>query len=73
MSEGFEVEFDVKRVCLLIDRIHSQNIVVKVLDPSLLQKLVFPSPTVTFGDIDGRSICHPLDKLPFRRILDFHA
>lgn len=73
MSEGFEIQFDVKRVCLLIDRIHSQNIVVKVLDPSLLQELVSPSPTVTFGSIDGRSICHPLDKFPFRRILDFHA
>lgn len=73
MSEGFESAFDVKRVCLLIDRIHSQNIVVKVLDPLLLPEFVTPSTTITFGNIDGQSIYHPVDKLPFRRILDFHA
>lgn len=73
MCEGFEKAFDVKRVCLLIDRIHSTNIVVKVLDPTLRAEFVSPSTTVTFDNIDGRSIVHPPDHLPFRRILDFHA
>lgn len=77
MCSGFEKAFDVKQVCLLVDRIRSDNLVVKVLDPELLDvkdpTFVSPSTTVTFAAINGRSLAHPTDKVPFRRILDFHA
>jgi hypothetical protein len=73
MCDGFEKSFDVKHVCLLIDRLHSSNIVVKVLNPALMADFVSPSNTVTFSSIDGQSIGHPVGLMPFRRILDFHA
>ena len=77
LCEDIEKAFDTKRVCFLIDRIRPQNIVLKVLDPSLLDVVVCnespTNPKETFNSINGRSLQHPPDVFPYRRILDFHA
>ena len=77
MCNGIEQAFDVKKLCFLINRITSENLFVKVLDPALLDLAL--SPIVCEGsitkicDIDGNQLRCPLENLPFRRILDFHA
>ena len=78
LCKEIEQAFDTKRLCFLVDRINTGNLVLKVLDPVLLSAgtspLVIPGHSVLkFGDIDGYSLKHPVDKLPFRRILDFHS
>jgi hypothetical protein len=75
--ESIEECFDVKDVCFLIDRIHSENIFIKVLDPFLLDPLTSPIVAdgcpLKFADIDGLPLQCPNGNLPFRRILDFHG
>jgi len=77
LCESIEQAFDSKRVCFLIDRIHPEDIVLKVLDPNLFPMVVSSDspthPQETFQDIDGRLLQHPPGILPFRRILNFHA
>ena len=77
MCRKIEEAFDIKRLCFLVDRINTNNLVLKVLDPILLSSTspeVIPgySP-LTFRDVDGYSLKHPVKNIPFRRILDFHA
>jgi hypothetical protein len=42
LCKSIEEAFDVKDVCFLIDRIHSANIFIKVLNPFLLNPLTSP-------------------------------
>jgi len=74
MCQDIEKAFDSKQLCFLIDRIRSDNIVLKVLNPALLDVQVIPGlSSLTFRDVDGRSLKHPESNLPFRRILNFHS
>jgi len=78
MCRDIEQAFDTKRLCFLVDRLRSDNLTVKVLDPVLLSPTTSPMvisghSTVKFSDIDGLVLQHPVGNLPFRRILDFHA
>ena len=78
MCKEIEQAFDTKRLCFLIDRINTANLVIKVLDPVLLSPATSPvvisgHSTLKFCDIEGHSLQHPAGNLPFRRILDFHA
>lgn len=85
LCQGIEQAFDSKKLCFLVDRIHSEDIVIKVLDPDLLfgdsaaspsatSTLVIPEhSSLSFADINGRVLQHPSGSYPFRRILDFHA
>jgi hypothetical protein len=78
VCEGIEHAFDTKRLCFLVDRLQTNNLVLKVLDPLLTNPatspLVIPGHShLKFSDIDGYSLQHPVDNIPFRRILDFHA
>lgn len=78
MCREIEQAFDTKRLCFLVDRINSGNLVLKVLDPVLVSPFTSPliiasHSTLKFCDIDGYTLRHPVGNLPFRRILDFHA
>lgn len=78
MCKEIEHAFDTKRLCFLVDRINTGNLVLKVLDPALLNPASPPLvisgySALTFFDINGYAVQHPIDNLPFRRILDFHA
>jgi hypothetical protein len=78
MCKEIELAFDTMRLCFLVDRINTDNLVLKVLDPVLLNPLSSPlvisgHSLLRFCDIDGNSLQHPNDNLPFRRILDYHA
>lgn len=78
MCKEIEQAFDTKRLCFLVDRINTSNLVIKVLDPVLVSPTTSPlvisgHSLLKFCDIDGHSLQHPAGNLPFRRILDFHA
>jgi hypothetical protein len=73
LCESIAQAFDSKRVCFLIDRIKSDNIFLKVLDPALRSNVVTEGRPLTFDDIDGAQLQHPKNKFPYRRILDYHA
>eukprot|EP01033_Poteriospumella_lacustris_P002927 gene2927-2137_t len=78
LCEDIEKAFDVKRVCFLVDRLRSNDLYIKVLDPFLLDPTTSPvvcqgHTTLRFCDIDGLQLQCPPGCLPFRRILDFHA
>jgi hypothetical protein len=78
MCKEIEQAFDTKKLCFLVDRINTNNLVLKVLDPVLLSPSTSPfviegNSQLRFCDIDGYSLHHPVNRIPFRRILDFHA
>jgi hypothetical protein len=77
MCEAIEEAFDVKQLCFLIDRIHSDDLFIKVLDRNLLDTaqspIVCQGSTMRLCDINGWKLQCPTEFLPFRRILDFHA
>jgi len=78
LCKEIELAFDSKRLCFLVDRFHTGNLVLKVLDPLLANAATSPLvidglSEVRFFEIDGYLLQCPADKLPFRRILDFHA
>ncbi len=73
ICENIEDAFDSKRVCFLIDRLKSDNIFLKVLDPSLMGNLVIEGHPRTFQNIDGKQLHNPPGSIPYRRILDWHA
>lgn len=74
LCESIELAFDHKRVCFLVDRLHPETIVLKVLDPNIRSDLVIsPLLNHTFASIDGWELQHPVGVFPYRRILDFHA
>lgn len=71
MMKDIEMEFDIKGVCFLYDPLQ-QKLIFKVLDPNLRTKTI-TNTTLTFDDIDGNILHHPNTRLPFRRILNWHA
>jgi hypothetical protein len=73
MCISIEEAFDVKRLCFLVNRLHPDQIVVKVLDPSLIPLPIRKDHPRTFKDIDTKQLQHPEGKMPYRRILDWHA
>ena len=73
MCTSIEEAFDVKRLCFLVDKVRQHIIYVKVLDPSLMSMRIRDDHKSTFSDIDGKQLHHPDGKMPFRRILDWHA
>jgi hypothetical protein len=77
LCSKIEEAFDSKRVCFLVNRLHQEELVLKVLDPNLRGEVVCQdspnSPKETFHSIDGSVLRHPEGVFPFRRILDFHA
>jgi hypothetical protein len=74
LYETIEEAFDSKRICFLINPlIDEKQILLKVLDPNLLSEKVCSSLALTFNDIDGNVLQHPVGIFPYRRILYFHA
>lgn len=73
--KDIENAFDQKRLCFLYQPFggtNSQQLVVKVLDPSLMNLPILHSHK-KFSDLDGQPLHCPMDRLPFRRLLGFHA
>jgi len=70
LAEDLENAFDNRDVCFIYNPIKKQ-IQVFVLNPEIKDRIVSPSTSLTFKDIDG----HPLHckKMPFRRLLAWHA
>lgn len=67
-----EQAFDAKQLCFLYN--HSREcLYCRVLDPSILNYVIRPTPSTTFEDIDGAVLRHPHGVFPFRRILNWHA
>jgi len=72
LAKDLEEAFDLKRVCFRTDMNH--DLILQVLDPSLNNKVVFPSTQKTFANINGNKLQVPVGKLPpFRRLLNWHA
>jgi hypothetical protein len=72
MCKGVEEAFDCLRVCFLYD-FTKQALVLHVADAELKNRLVMPSQSLTFGDVDGSMLRCPTGKLPYRRLLSWHA
>jgi len=72
LCEGIKQAFDVKGLCFLYDFLHGQ-LVLRVLDPDLKGVIVKPSISTKFDDINNMILSHPPGKVPFRRILSWHA
>lgn len=76
---AIEQAFDTKRLCFLYDPL-ARRTVLRVLDPDLLDKQVYPS-SQRFRDIDGRALVFNRSsstvtnppRCPFRRLLHWHA
>ena len=73
LAEAIEEAFDVKKVCFLVNPLDPEKIILKVLDPSILLSVVCPGVATKFEDIDGAQLMHPDGKIPYRRILHWHA
>jgi hypothetical protein len=72
LCKGIEEAFDHLRVCFLYDMFNTR-LVFHVADPLLMDKLVAPSSSLKFRDVDGRELRCPKNKLPYRRLLSWHA
>lgn len=75
LAEAIEEAFDVKRVCFVAESplSHASKLLLKVLDPALMDAHVTPSTTRKFGDINGAPLSLTNGNTPYRRILSFHA
>jgi len=72
LCKGIEEAFDCLRVCFLYD-FTKQALVLHVADPCLMDQIIVPSSSRTFRQIDGHELRCPKDKLPYRRLLSWHA
>jgi len=78
LLKGIEDKFDNKQLCFLYDFIHTK-FECKILDPGLLkQTLDHPAQpgvrtSLTFADIDKKSLILPPGIFPYRRLLNWHA
>ena len=70
LYKPIEQMFDELRVCFYWDFM-AERIKFHVLDKNLLGEIVLGD--TTYGDLEGRPLCHPPGKMPYRRILSFHA
>eukprot|EP01041_Mallomonas_annulata_P003710 gene3710-7375_t len=66
LCQSIQKAFDSKKVCFLVDKIC-------FLDIAIRQEKVHNDSKLTFENIDGWLLQHPIENIPFRRILDFHA
>ena len=73
MLKSIEQRFDWKHICFVYNPL-SQQFIVKVLNPAIRDVVIqFSKPERKFSDIEGLQLQHPIGKMPFRRILSFHA
>jgi len=71
--EDIKKRFDVKHLCFLYNPL-TQKFAVKIMNPSINALVIEHSePQLTFRDIDGMHLHHPEEKIPYRRLLSFHA
>jgi len=70
LSEDLEKAFDNRDVCFIYNPIKKQ-IQLFVLNPEIRDRIVSPSTSKTFKDIDGDPV--RAKKMPFRRLLAWHA
>ena len=75
MLDSIEKSFDHLDICFLYNSL-SQELTVKVLNPALSSKRIFPNSvaeTRTFSDIDGTPVLSKSSSMPYRRILSVHT
>ena len=72
MLKDIQKQFDVKGLCFIYDAI-AMKFKVKILNPCIGDDIISNSDGLTFRRIDGKVLQHPIGKLPYRRILSFHA
>lgn len=72
LAEGIEQAFNNKEVCFVWNPLQ-QHLQLLVLNPDLMNQCVFPSRSKTFRDIHNSRLHHPPGKLPFRRLISWHA
>jgi hypothetical protein len=72
LAEAIEQAFDIKGVTFIYHPLR-KCFLLKVLDPSLHAKLVSPSTSSKFSDIDGWPLQHPQGKEPYKRLLYWHS
>ena len=72
MLKDIKKQFDVKGLCFIYDAI-AMKFKVKILNPCIGDDIISNSDGLTFRRIDGKVLQHPIGKLPYRRIISFHA
>ena len=72
MLKDIQKQFDVKGLCFIYDAI-AMKFKVKILNPCIGDDIISNSDGLTFRRIDGKVLQHPIGKLPYRRIISFHA
>jgi hypothetical protein len=72
LLRDIELKFDVKEVCFVYNPL-TQQFSIKVLNPALMTVVIANSNGKTFADINDQPLQHPQNKIPFRRLLSFHA
>ena len=74
LGKGLEDAFDHLQVCFLYDFLHKKLVLhVANRSPEFLKKKVYPSTSLTFEEIDGKTLQCPHGKMPYRRVLSWHA
>lgn len=75
LCKPIEEAFDTKRICFVYNPI-SQQFILKVLDPALHSAYIFintPSRPETYSSIHDKPLQCPQGRMPYRRLLGFHA
>lgn len=72
LLRDIELKFDVKEVCFVYNPL-TKHFCIKVLNPALMNVVIANSHGKTFADINDQPLQHPQTKIPFRRLLSFHA
>lgn len=73
LTKGIEVAFDQLRVCFLYDMVHSR-LILRLADDTIADEFIEHSdPPKKFSDIVDRELLCPKNKLPYRRLLSWHA
>jgi hypothetical protein len=73
LTKGIEHAFDHLQVCFLYN-FTTNKLVLHVADTALLEESILLSkPPTSFKDVDGRELLCPKGKLPYRRLLSWHA
>ncbi len=71
LAKAIGEAFDPLEVCFLYNFL-TREIVFHIVDP-LMDKLVYPSTTHRFHELEGAILQVPQRRLPFRRLLAWHA
>ena len=71
MLKDIEDAFDVKDVCFVYNPV-AREFRLRVLKPALLDRTIANS-SKTFREIDNAKLKHRTGKIPYRRLLSFHA